>query len=66
MAGLKGFHPHVLRHTAASRWLSAGGTEGGLMAIAGWSSRDMLDRYARATASERAAAEARTLGLGEL
>ena len=66
MAGIKGFHPHVLRHTAASRWLSAGGTEGGLMAIAGWSSRDMLDRYARATASERAAAEARTLGLGEL
>jgi site-specific recombinase XerD len=66
IADIKGFHPHVLRHTAASRWLSAGGTEGGLMAIAGWSSRDMLDRYARATASERAAAEARTLGLGEL
>jgi site-specific recombinase XerD len=66
MAGIKGFHPHVLRHTAASRWLTAGGTEGGLMAVAGWSSRDMLDRYARATASERAAAEARTLGLGEL
>jgi integrase/recombinase XerD len=36
------------------------------MAVAGWSSRDMLDRYARATASKRAAAEARTLGLGEL
>jgi integrase/recombinase XerD len=66
MAGIKGFHPHVLRHTAASRWLSAGGTEGGLMAVAGWSSRDMLDRYARATASKRAAAEAPTLGLGEL
>jgi integrase/recombinase XerD len=66
MAGIKGFHPHVLRHTTASRWLSAGGSEGGLMAVAGWSSRDILDRYARATASERAAAEARTLGLGEL
>ncbi len=66
LAGIKGFHPHVLRHTAASRWLAAGGTEGGLMAVAGWSSRDMLDRYARATASERAAAEARNLGLGEL
>ena len=59
-------HVTVLRHTAASRWLSAGGTEGGLMAVAGWSSRDMLDRYARATASKRAAAEARTLGLGQL
>jgi site-specific recombinase XerD len=66
MAGITGFHPHVLRHTAASRWLSKGGTEGGLMSVAGWSSREMLDRYARVTASERAAAEARSLNLGEL
>ena len=66
MAGLKGFHPHLLRHTAASRWLAAGGSEGGLMAVAGWSSRDMLDRYTRSTASDRAAAEARNLGLGDL
>lgn len=65
-AGITGFHPHVLRHTAASRWLSAGGTEGGLMSVAGWSSREMLDRYARATASDRAAAEARNLNLGDL
>lgn len=66
MAGITGFHPHVLRHTAASRWLSKGGTEGGLMSVAGWSSREMLDRYARVTASERAAAEARGLNLGDL
>jgi site-specific recombinase XerD len=66
LAGLTGFHPHLLRHTAASRWLAAGGSEGGLMAVAGWSSRDMLDRYTRATASERAAPEARALNLGEL
>ena len=66
LAGIAGFHPHVLRHTAAQRWLSAEGSEGGLMAIAGWSRRDMLDRYTRATASERAAEEARRLGLGEL
>ncbi len=39
IAGLTGFHPHVLRHTAASRWLAAGGTEGGLMAVAGWKLR---------------------------
>jgi site-specific recombinase XerD len=65
-AGIAKFHPHVLRHTAASRWLSAGGTEGGLMAVAGWSSREMLDRYARATKAERAAAEARGLNLGDL
>ncbi|QNI09372.1 tyrosine-type recombinase/integrase [Mycobacterium kubicae] len=66
LAGLTGFHPHLLRHTAASRWLAAGGSEGGLMAVAGWSTRDMIDRYTRATAAERAASEARGLNLGEL
>jgi integrase/recombinase XerD len=62
-AGIRGFHPHVLRHTAAHRWLAAGGSEGGLMAVAGWARRDMLDRYAAATANERAAAEAKSLNL---
>ncbi|MCV7005667.1 tyrosine-type recombinase/integrase [Mycobacterium gordonae] len=66
VAGLAKFHPHLLRHTAASRWLAAGGSEGGLMAVAGWSTRDMIDRYTRATAAERAASEARGLNLGEL
>lgn len=65
-AGLKGFHPHVLRHTAASRWLAAGGSEGGLMAVAGWTRRDMIDRYTRATSEARAAEEARALQLGDL
>lgn len=65
LAGIEGFHPHVTRHTAAQRWLSAKGSEGGLMAVAGWSRRDMLDRYTRATASERAASEARGLNLGD-
>jgi site-specific recombinase XerD len=66
LAGLTNFHPHLLRHTAASRWLAAGGSEGGLMAVAGWSTRDMIDRYTAATASDRAAAEARGLNLGDL
>jgi integrase len=35
-AGIEGFRPHRLRHTAAHRWLAAGGSEGGLMAVAGW------------------------------
>ena len=65
-AGITGFHPHLLRHTAAHRWLAAGGSEGGLMAVAGWSQPDMLMRYTRARASERAATEARTLNLGDL
>jgi site-specific recombinase XerD len=66
LAGLTGFHPHVLRHTAASRWLAAGGSEGGLMAVAGWSRRDMVDRYTKHTSEARAAEEARRLGLGDL
>lgn len=66
VAGIEGFHIHRLRHTAASRWLQAGGSEGGLMAVAGWRSRDMLDRYVADTAMSRAAEEARALNLGDL
>ena len=65
-AGVEGFRPHRLRHTAAHRWLAAGGSESGLMALAGWTRTDMLVRYTRARASERAAGEARRLNLGEL
>jgi site-specific recombinase XerD len=65
-AGIEGFHPHLLRHTAAHRWLAAGGSESGLMAVAGWTRPDMLLRYTRAQASQRAAEEARRLNLGEL
>jgi site-specific recombinase XerD len=66
MASIPGFHPHRLRHTAAHRWLSKGGSEGGLMAVAGWTRPDMLLRYTKAQASVRAAEEAQRLNLGEL
>lgn len=66
LAGIEDFHPHVLRHTAAGRWLQRGGSEGGLMAVAGWSRRDMIDRYTKATAQKRAADEARGLNLGDI
>jgi site-specific recombinase XerD len=65
-AGIEGFHPHRMRHTAAHRWLAAGGSESGLMAVAGWTRPDMLMRYTKAQASARAAEEARALGLGDL
>jgi integrase/recombinase XerD len=65
-AGIPNFHPHVLRHTAAARWLAKGGSEGGLMAVAGWSRREMLDRYVAATRADLAAQEARGLELDEL
>ncbi len=65
-AGVERFHPHLLRHTAAHRWLAAGGSESGLMAVAGWTRPDMLMRYTKAQASARAADEARRLNLGDL
>ena len=65
-AGVTSFHPHKLRHTAAHRWLAAGGSEGGLMAVAGWTRPDMLMRYTKAQAQARAADEARKLNLGDL
>jgi site-specific recombinase XerD len=66
LAGIAGFRPHRLRHTAAHRWLAAGGSESGLMAMAGWTRVEMLIRYTRAHAGERAATEARRLDLGSL
>jgi hypothetical protein len=36
------------------------------MAVAGWSRRNMIDRYTKATAEHRAAGVARELRLGEL
>jgi site-specific recombinase XerD len=65
-AGIAGFRPHRLRHTAAHRWLAAGGSESGLMAMAGWTRVEMLIRYTRAGACERAADEARRLDLGTI
>lgn len=60
------FKPHLLRHTAAHRWLAKGGSEMGLMAVAGWSRPDMLLRYTKARASDRALEEAQRLNMGGL
>lgn len=64
-AGIEGFHPHRLRHTAADGWLEAGGSEGGLMTVAGWKDHTMLRRYTRRRAAVRAIDEARRLNLGD-
>lgn len=58
-------HPHQFRHTMAHEWLDNGGNEGDLMAIAGWRSRSMLQRYGSAAAASRARRAHRQNSLGD-
>ena len=65
-AGLASFHPHMLRHTWAHKFNAAGGSDGALMALAGWRDPAMVLRYAAVTRADRALAEARKLHLGDI
>jgi site-specific recombinase XerD len=64
-AGVARIHPHQLRHHFADSWLAQGGAEGDLMALAGWRSRTMLQRYAAANAATRAALAHRQFSPGD-
>jgi site-specific recombinase XerD len=61
IAGIPGLHAHMFRHWYAHAMLAAGHQEGDVMALAGWRSREMLARYARATRAERAIEASRRL-----
>lgn len=64
-AGIGHIHPHQLRHFFAHNRLANGGQEQDLMMLAGWRSRQMLGRYARATAETRAKDAHRKARLGD-
>jgi integrase len=55
-AGLSQFYPHQFRHTFSHLWLSSGGTEHDLAKLNGWTSLQMVGRYASSAATERAKA----------
>lgn len=52
---------HAMRRAFAVAWIAKGGSETGLMRIAGWTSREMIAIYTRANADVLAADEFRRL-----
>jgi integrase len=64
-AGIPNLNPHRFRHSMAHLWLARGGSEGDLMRITGWKSREMLNRYGASAADQRAKEAHKRLGIGD-
>jgi integrase/recombinase XerC len=64
-AGIARVHPHALRHSWAHYAKVNGASEGDLMALGGWSSTQMVHRYGKSAAIERAHDTARRIAIGD-
>lgn len=58
-------HAHRFRHDFSHRWKMAGGSDEGLMTIAGWSTAKMAQHYGRIARAERALAEQSRISLAD-
>jgi site-specific recombinase XerD len=63
--GIRGLHPHVMRHTWAHLMKASSMADDEIMKNAGWRSPQMLARYAASTAAARARDSARRLAPGD-
>ncbi|MGH3623928.1 MAG: tyrosine-type recombinase/integrase [Sciscionella sp.] len=61
----RNLHAHLGRHYMAHHAKASGIQDGDLMLLAGWTSPQMVERYGRSEATERARAAARNLRLGD-
>jgi integrase/recombinase XerD len=57
--------PHLFRHTHAHQFLEDGGSEGDLMRLHGWKTRQMVDRYGAKRAMDRAIKDAQRRALDD-
>ncbi len=64
-AGIGPVHPHQMRHSWASHAKSAGAQDGELMALGGWEGQDMVNRYGKSLANERAVAAHKRFSPGD-